>query len=324
MSGNIEIKNEDIDTIEEIDEEKSFRKFEKIKHLGVEGNEEIFHTSELVVIQTKLDGGQFNFWKEEDGLHLGRHGDELSEKEWSNKRKNGQSSWKAVEPIEKAYEEHKAIINPDWRYFGESMQSHNIHYTKAPGFVGYDILDTTTGKFLPWRQARKEFIFLGLPFIHIYYEMSGNELVLKDLKKLYETSIYGTEEDEGIVLKCDTKENRYGRALRTKIVNPKFQEKRGLKKVKTQDNKDEIEIIQMYALDARIEKRIFDFQDLGREIDLSLMKELPNLITKDILVENIAEIYDNQKKIHFKTLRNYVGKRCIVVLKEYLESKILL
>lgn len=311
-------------TMEENNEEVSFRKFEKIKHLGIEGNEEIFHTSELVVVQTKLDGGQFNFWVEEDGLHLGRHGDELSEKEWSQKRRNGQSHWKAVEPIEKAYMEHDTLINPDYRYFGESMQSNNIHYDNVPDFVGYDILDITTGKFLPWKEAKKEFEMLELPFVHVHYEIPGNELVLEDLKELYKTSMYGAEEDEGVVLKCDALENRYGRALRTKIVNSKFQEKKKLKKTNIKDNKDEIEISEMYALDARIEKRIFDFQDMGYKIDLSLMKELPSIITKDILVENIAEIYDNQKKVHFKTLRNYVGKRCFKVLTTHLESKTLL
>lgn len=308
--------------IEENDEEVSFRKFEKIKHLGVEGNEEIFKTPELVVIQTKLDGGQFNFWGKDGILHLGRHGGELTKEEIFGKRRDGKSNWAAVEPIECAY--NHCSLNPNYRYFGESMKSHKIQYTNVPGFVGYDILDITTGKYLPWKESKKEFTKLGLPFIHIHGEIPGNELVLEDLKKLYETSVYGTDEDEGIVLKCDALENRYGRALRTKIVNPKFQEKRGLKKVKIQDNKDEIEITEMYALDARIEKRIFDFQDMGYNINLSLMTALPNIITKDILVENIAEIYDNQKKVHFKTLRKYVGQRCIKVLRAHLESKILI
>lgn len=305
-------------------EEEDFIKFEKIKHLGVEGNEEIFHTPELVVVQTKIDGAQFNFWVDDRGLHLGRHGAELTKEEILGKRKNQQSNWKAVKPIEKAYMEHDTLINPDYRYFGESMNGHKVQYADVPDFVGYDILDIDTGKFLPWKEAKKEFEMLGLPFIHVYFEKPGNELILEDLKELYKTSVYGAEEDEGIVLKCDSLENRYGRALRTKIVNPHFTENKGKKKIKIQDNKDEIEITEQFATKSRIEKRIFDFQDMGYTIDLSLMRELPNIITKDILVENIAEIYDNQKKVHFKTLRKYVGQRCIKVLKAYLESKTLL
>lgn len=310
---------------EEIDENESFIKFEKIKHLGIEGNEEIFHTPELVVVQTKLDGAQFNFWVDDGFLHYGRHKDELTEEEIVGKRRDGKSNWAAVEPVEHAYAKYSTLMNPDWRYFGESMNGHVVQYTDAPGFVGYDILDTTTGKFLPWRKARKEFMLLGLPFVHVHYEVQGSELVLEDLKRLYESSVYGAEQDEGIVLKCDALENRYGRALRTKIVNPKFQEDKGKKKNREpMDNKDEIEITERYATEARILKKILEFRDIGEKIDLSLMKKLPSIIAEDILEENIVAIYREQKKVHFKTLRNYVGKRCIKALKAHLESKILL
>jgi hypothetical protein len=310
---------------EEIDESKFFIKFEKIKHLGIEGNEEIFHTSELVVVQTKLDGANSNFWVDGDGLHFGRHKAELTKEEIVGKRKDGKYNWAFVEYIENAYEKHGTLINPDWRYFGESMNGHVVQYTDVPGFVGYDILDTTTGKFLPWGKARDEFILLGLPFVHVCYEVPGNELVLEDLKKLYKTSVYGAKEDEGIVLKCDALENRYGRALRTKIVNPKFKEDKGKRKNREPiDNKDEVEITERYATEARILKKILEFKDIGEKIDLDLMRKLPSIVAEDILEENIVTIYKEQKKVHFKTLRNYVGKRCIKVLKAHLESKILL
>ena len=309
-----------------VTEEREFIKFEKIKHLGIEGNEEIFKTGELVVIQTKVDGSQANFWKDQNGiLHIGRHRAELTKEEMDEKKRTGRIKWKAIPSIKEAFKYHKSIMNPDWIYFGESMQSHKVRYHHVPDFVGYDILDTKTREFLPWRDARREFIFLGLPFVHVYCEKPGKKLNLERLKALCKDSVYGEEESEGVVLKCDALRNRYGRAMRAKIVNPKFIEDKGKRKERpAEDKKDEIEITERYATESRIFKKIKELEDEGEEISLEAMRKLPTLVTEDILVEQISQIYHDYKKVNFKILRSLVAKRCLRELREYLESKTLL
>lgn len=297
-----------------------FKEYPKIRYLGSSENQEMFIAPGTAVIQAKVDGANFSFWVEDNILHFGKHHGDLTDSEILKKsKKDGLKSWKGVAPVMFAWEDKPVLFNKNYIYYGESMQKHGIFYGEDMiGFIGYDVFDIWTGRFLDWQEARDQFNLLGLPFIHVHGEFNVKKIniTLGNLDKLFEKSTYYDGPDEGIVIKRYDQLNKYGRPLFAKIVNDKFKEDWRPPKQEKTDISDEIKIANYYATPARIYKAIYDLRDEGAEIDMPMMRTLYKDVVTDILEENILDIYEDHKSINFKVLNGAVGKKCKTVLKQ--------
>jgi hypothetical protein len=111
-----------------------FKKYPKIYALGSEENSEFFDFAEdTVVIEEKVDGGNFLLWLDEgdNKIHVGSRNRDLTS-----------------EQDEKTFAKQRATLmdklkdkklNPDYIYYLECMAPHTIRYKSAPDVIGIDI-----------------------------------------------------------------------------------------------------------------------------------------------------------------------------------------
>ena len=303
----------------------TFKKYNKIHHLGDSETEGIFSPGN-VVVQSKVDGAQFSFWVDEnDTLHFGKHSCEMSSEETYSHKNDGSYVWKAVPDIEYAYLHSNIEFKKSLIYYGESLQKHTLQYRDdMPGFIGYDVFSLETGEFLDWKIAKQEFELIGLPFINVHFEKDVRDITIKELHKLISISPYRDDGDEGIVIKRYDCKNIYGRPLFAKIVANDFKEKNrqvfnGIKNVNT----DELNITDTYCTPGRITKIIHKLiADEQYGLSMKLMPILFREVVKDILIENILTIYMENKQINFKTLEKLVATQCVKQLKIVMEENI--
>jgi hypothetical protein len=134
-------------------------KYHKIKAFGDDENKDLLlFPEDEIVIEEKLDGANFRFIIKNGVLYFGTHSNDItpeSEKDWL----------RCMNYI-------RSNINLDnategWIYYGECMKKHTLNYDweNTPPFLGFDIMDIKTEKYLnePWHG----FADINLPFVPI-------------------------------------------------------------------------------------------------------------------------------------------------------------
>ena len=294
-----------------------WKKYIKIRALGTDETEGIFEGT--CVVQEKVDGANFSFYVENNKLLVASRNMVMVDKKNSG-------NWKAMLPVTEAYNQHKDKFNPNYLYVGESTQRHTISYTDIPNFIGYDIWNEETESFLDWKDTKKEFASIGLPFIHVHFEREGSEITIEELRECIKNSAYKDGPAEGVVIKNYNELDGHDRQMFAKIVTDEFKESNrkafgGIDQPKKENNST-ILIAETYGTNARIEKIIHKLVDEGNKLDMSLIPVLFNAVSEDIFEENAVEIYHTFDKIDFKHLRGIVAKKCVPVLKRVLLEKV--
>jgi hypothetical protein len=294
-----------------------FIKYPKIKILGDRSNEGILTHPGKILITEKVDGANFGFYVKDNILYFCSRNQNLTDSEQIDKTEIPKN-WKGIEPVLESWYNDPLKFNPDFYYYGESLQKHTIKYDNIPGFIGYDIMLIPENRFISWELAKKTFNNLNLPFINIYREIN-TPVEIDYLKSLYQKSAYRDGSAEGIVIK------RYDTQQMAKIVDTSFKEKHfdhaGRSFIKL-DSSNEQGIVKTYATPARIKKIIHKLHDEGNEIEMPMMKSLFRFVVADILEEEILKIYQNYNSINFKTLNKLVSKKCSVILKQVIINEI--
>lgn len=286
-----------------------FRKYHKIKILGDKDNEGILTPPGKIIVTEKVDGANFSFYVKDDVLYFCSRNQNLTDSKQIAKT-GIPKTWRGIEPILESFQNDPLMFDSDFYYYGESLQRHTIKYDDIPGFIGYDIFDMRYDEFIDYEFIKPIFEKMGLPFIHVYDELDLNlvDPTIDYLKSLYQKSAYRDGSAEGIVIK------RYDDPqLMAKIVDDSFKEKAKQPKLKI-DSTNEQRIVETYATPARIEKMIHKLHDHGYEIEMPMMRTLFIQVVKDILEEEILEIYSKYNLINFKTLNTLVSKKCSIVL----------
>lgn len=287
-----------------------------IKHIGSDEIKELLTVSDLAVVETKVDGAQARtvYDKESNNLIFGSRKQELT---------TNTKNWIFIDAMKKAFLEHPDAFVPNIQYCSESLQPHTIKYKNIPPTIGYDCIDLTTGEYLPWRESKKRFEDIGIPFIHVYTEKPANELSIEELMSYVNTPIYHDSNEEGVVVKIYSRKNRFGRVLFGKIVTDEFKEQN--RKVFGEHDsvpktpiESEILISNEYMTTARFNKAIHLFKAVGTPINMQLMPTLFKYVVDDILSEHILDISKTYESITFKRFNNIVAKTCASMLKEYL------
>ena len=137
---------------------------------------------------------------------------------------------------------------------------------------------------------------------------------------------------EGVVItNTDLEEDqRSGFSTRAKMVTEEFLEKHK-NQTGARQSKEAIygheKIVSKYCTDARIEKHIHKMRDEGRELGMEMMgnqensEGLPIRVAKDIFEEEADEIIRRNDDLNLKEYRSIVSKRCVRVLREFLQKK---
>ncbi len=298
-----------------------FKKYDKIKVIGHADNQDIFkNKNDEIIIQEKIDGGNMRFHITKEGnIIFGSRTQQLTSNKGEdiNVEKNFR---RCIEFIRKKWEGVRDIAPnlSNYIFFGENCIKHTMNYNweEIPPFLGFDIYNTKTGKYLNYKDVKKIFKNLKLemvPLIKICKVKDIKGITDKDIPESKYPSISSQDRQaEGIVYK------NYKKQLMAKYVREKFKEKNkkvfggGKKWAKTDDEY----FVAVYCTNARIDKCIFKLIDEGKELDMSMMGDLLNMVYKDIWEENWNEIAFSKKKIDLLNLKKLISRRCLEVLKQ--------
>lgn len=294
------------------------KKYDKIFQLGNKENEEIFLNPDTeVCIQEKVDGANFRIYFHEGKVLFGSRTQQLTsdEGEDTNLEKNFK---RAVEFVREKLKDKDLNKYNGMTLFAENMVKHTIDYNWeiTPPIIGFDVYQED---YWHWDKAKALFEELGFDFVPIVKVCKASE-IKEVTDEMVPVSKYTVQQAEGIVFKT------FNPRIYAKYVRAEFKEKNketfgGSKKHATND---EEYLTAMYCTNYRIEKGILKLLDEGKELHMSMMKFLPNLVYDDLWEENYKEIIHlKQKTICFDTLRKQVTKRCLNVLTQFITNNAL-
>lgn len=299
-------------------------KYVDVERLNTPENSTMFdHPDDEVIIETKVDGGNGQFWIEDGMLHLGSRNRDMTverdEKAFANQQK-----W-----LQSHLSTRLHLINPNYRFFIEWMARHTIYYgDKIPPVIGLDILpiEGAFGRkplFLGRKAKEEEFAKLEIPCVALKGIFKVKELNDELYKKLTESSVYYSGKDEGCVVKNYGRTNVWGRQMFAKIVLDEFKEtNRAVFGSAKKDTSDTIKIVESYCTPARVRKRILALTtEGGQSLDRKLMHLLPTAVCQDIFKEETTAILKNYKDMSFSVLKQLVAKRCLMELDAMIVEK---
>lgn len=296
-----------------------FSKYSKIRQLGDEENKDIFlNSSDIIHIQEKVDGANFRFYINNDGIIIfGSRTQQLNsnEGEDTNMQKNFMRCVNHIRGClgDKNLEQYKGLI-----FYGECMVKHTIGYDweNTPPFLGFDIFDTLSDKFVSVEGMYGTYHNLGLVAVPLIKSILASEIKEFTDEDVPKSKFYGGQA-EGVVFKNSEKQ------IYAKYVRDAFKEKN---KKEFGGNKkhaetDEDYFTAVYCTNARIEKIIWKLTDDGNKLHLSMMPLLIKAVYKDIWEENWSEIVSTkQKTINFDKLKKSFTQRCFHVLQNIITN----
>lgn len=295
------------------------KEYNKVYYLGSSSNKEIAdYKEDNIVIEEKVDGSNFRFWKEGDRIVYGsRTVEDLRPRDgWG----------KQIDYLNKKLRPED--LNNDIIYVGEAMKKHIVNYDfeNYPPFIGFDVLDKKTGMPLDYKVAKNAFESLGLEFVNILFEGTMEEYLEMDKDKFLEISKYNSKKPEGYIIKNYNRLSKYEEPLFAKVVNDEYLERQKAKAKKPKSKKtDTPRAVELYVNEARIKKIITKMVvDEGHQLERPLMHKLIPRVIKDFLKENIIEIYEDNRieDVNFNILHKEVPKRCIKVLNKMIMEQV--
>lgn len=299
-----------------------FEKYRKIYVIGHDENKEIFANPEdEIVIEEKIDGGNFRFMISEGKVIFGSHTQELKEDTANLKFFQMGIDWVRERIKDKDLTPYNNLI-----CYGEYCVKHTINYDwdKIPRFLGFDIKNSVG--YVNYPDVKQVYETMGLDFVPVINVCKAKEITKIDdsivpLQK-YPLASAQDQYAEGVVFK------NYSKQIMAKYVRDKFKERNaeafgGNPKYNKVDDTDNAEFVFKYCTNARIDKMIFKLIAEGNKLDMPLMGLLPKRINLDIWEENWQEIRDSNWKLDIAELRRLIPKRCAAVLKQVITNNAL-
>jgi len=266
----------------------SFSSYPKVWHLGHPSVADILLLDE-VIVEEKIDGSQFSFGKDTDGvLHV--------------RSKNVVMDIDAPEGMfNKAVATVKALadlLTPGWTYRGEFLQQpkHNaLAYDRVPAqhIILFDIT-TGTEEYMGREAKEAEAARLGLEIVPLIFK--GRIDSLDFFKALFkQTSILGGQQMEGVVVKNAGRFGKDGKPLFGKFVSEEFREvHKGEWRKANPQSADILDVlVAKYRTPARWAKALQHLREAGQieNMPQDIAKLLPE-VTRDIEAECKGEIME--------------------------------
>lgn len=310
-----------------------FKTYPKIHAVGKEEVKGLFaDKDDVIVIQEKIDGGNFRFYfTEKGGIIFGSRTQQLTSNEGDDS--NVAKGFRAVidyirkqiseSSVKDTLQSFGGLI-----FFGEACFKHTItyDYDRMPRFIGYDVLDTHSGQFLVLDDVYKKFELLHLEVAPVVKICKANEITSIDDSivpvQKYALSSAPDKLAEGVVFK------NYSKQLFGKYVRNVFKEKNaeafgGQPKYNKVDDTNNAEFLFKYVTNPRIEKIVLKMIDEGAKLDMSLMGQLIKRTYTDVIEEEWREILLSNWKLDFKKCRQLIAPRCRSVLNSMITNNAL-
>ena len=240
---------------------------------------------------------------------------------------NSGGNWKrCITFVKSKLNEVKLSLYNGLIFYGECCVKHSLSYDwdKIPPYLGFDIKEIETGKYLSYKRKKEIFEELGLELVPLIKECKVKDLGEELEEDIIPISAYPPRGEpemlaEGIVIK------NYERQQFAKFVRQSFREVNketfGENKKYVEDDTDKIMV--MYCTNPRIDKIIFKLVDDGVKLDMPMMHVLPNTVWLDIVEEHAYDIMNSRMTIDFRKAKKILGKRCLRVLSQVIENNAL-
>ena len=304
----------------------TFHTYPKIYTLGKEENGSIFSDpNDEIIIEEKIDGANFRFMLKNNTIIFGSRTGIVGESKTEKGKRNWQRCISFIkEKLEKNLGDNSLLSH--LIFYGECIVKHTLSYDweNIPPYLGYDIFDANTGKFLDYDTKKAIFQMLELPMVPLIYRIKALEI-----KQVTDAEIPQTKypnlsskdlQAEGIVFK------NYSKQVMAKYVRERFKEdnKEAFGESKKFAENDSERIVAIYCTNARIEKCAFKLIEEGNKLDMSLMSTLMKLVILDIYEENWKEICFSNWSVNFKDIRKKIAKRILAVLQQMMVNQALI
>ena len=298
-----------------------FHKYKKIYRLGHEENKDIFsNPDDIIVIQEKIDGGNFRFMINDGKVIIGSRTQQLTDDEGIDANMNDMFS-KCAEFVRDKLKDTNLSLYQGLVFYGENCVKHTMNYDwdRMPLFLGFDILDLNTGEFLDHTTVKMIYSHLGLKTVPHIKTCKVSEIgeINDDMVPDSEYALESAEDKkaEGIVFK------NYNKQIMAKYVRDKFKEKNseafgGTPMYNKVDDTNNAEFIFKYCTNQRIEKVIFKNLNEGNALDMRLMGSIIKETYEDIIEEEWRDILTSNWKLDFKKIRKLIAPRCRAVLEQ--------
>lgn len=293
----------------------TFHKYKKIYRLGTEETKELVTSAnDILYVEEKIDGANARFMVKDKRIIFGSRTQSIGD---STKDIDG--NWKRWTEYIKEILKDKTIPE-GYIFYGEAMLKHTVSYDfeKHPAFIGFDIFNLKTDKFLQYPRKKHMFKLLGIELVHLIERTKPKKFIEEDIGQ----SNYYPGKCEGYCIK-NYKTQTFG-----KIVRSEFQEMNkktfGMSKSGARKLGDDSEIfIATYCPNARVDKHIFKLLDDGQKLEMKLMKYLPKQVWEDIINEEAKTILRSNLTLNLKNVRIKVAKRCKAILEQMIENSYL-
>jgi len=306
---------------------ENFIKYPKILRLEHDEVQEIFDNDEdRIVIQEKMDGANFRFYKHSDGyLVFGSRNQQLHEKGDHEYQKNFN---RCIEYIKSSVD--LSITPEGCIFYGECMIKHTLPYDwdTIPPFLGFDILTPEGFCHSDVMQAVFENIGLqSVPAITVITAKDAREIKFED--SLIGVTAYPPKSNpqlqaEGWAIKNETT------GVRSKFVRDEFKEANaaqfGNDNVRYNGDEYAVHLVQKFCTNSRIDKTIFKYVDEGKDLDMRIMSfGLHNRVWNDIWEEEWKTIIfkDSPDTLCLKHAKKLVTNRCRLVLQQVITNNTL-
>lgn len=307
---------------------EGFHKYKKIYRLGHDENAEIFSDPEdEIVIQEKIDGGNFRFAILNGKVIIGSRTQQLTDDEGNDSNMNKMfircANYVREQIKDKDLSKYEGLL-----FYGENCVKHTISYDweEIPPFLGFDILDLTTGKFYGYGDVQLVYGFLNLPMVPHFRTCKVKDLPQID-DDLVPISKYARDsapdrKAEGLVFK------NYRKQIMAKYVRDAFKEKNaeafgGTPKYNKVDETQNADFLFKFCTNARIEKAIFKRLEQGDSLDLKLMQHVPKDVWTDIWNEEWQYIANQRWMLDFGGIKKLIPKRCKAVIQQMMVNNAL-
>lgn len=281
-----------------------------------------------VIIQEKVDGSQFRFGLNEDGvLCFGTRKTQLHPEMIKDFEKSGAGMFKlGVKYLLSIEKKIKKTFDKDTYFYGEYLwkPKHNVlAYERTPKnyIMLFDCLKE--GR---WCERIELDTIAGILDLEIAPELWRGELndkeYLEFLKNLIQDNIsfLGKEIIEGIVIKNYNQPNPFfqGLPLFTKYVREQFKERMGQKNIKEKESLQDF--IKSFSSEARVEKAMQHLKEEGRLFNEP--KDIGAIIT-EVIKDIKEEEGENIKEYFFKKYMKDINREATKWIPQWYKDKLL-
>lgn len=309
------------------------KKYPSIRYPNEPETDGVFASGDIL-IQEKLDGGNFRFTLErnlDEQFHTDDRDIVFGSRNviYKNPKDEKKQFAKPIEYIRdnadvEAMKELEHEYHAPLTFYGEAMVPHTLEYDweDTPAFIGFDV--RKADEFLDYADMREAFDKIGLPIAPIVDIVSAE--AWNNYSVDVDQSAFGDVKAEGLTFK------NYETQTFAKFVRDDFREKnkQTFGASKNQQERDEEKLSYQYITNARIKKQAHKMIDEGPwdSFKMEMMGPtegypgLPELVIRDMADEEGANIFIEENwVIDLHEFRSLTSKRCAKVLKQMINER---